>query len=141
MSNRSSGRRAVAARPRAPFCGSHRKLGVMAVWSQAGRLVGIVGAVIVFALWLFLVRYNPFQDPSATQQTLGHALIMIFLALVAMLAALRTKPWLMLSVFLLFMVTIAFYPPESGSFWWFSLPNVLFLLASLLMFKGRAKQR
>jgi hypothetical protein len=113
----------------------------MAVWSQAGRLVGVCGAVIVFALWLFLVRYNPFQDPSATQEIFAHALIMIALSLVAMLAALRAKPWLMLAVFVLAAATVAFYTTETGGFWWFSLPNVLFLLASLLMFKGRAKRR
>jgi hypothetical protein len=113
----------------------------MAVWSQAGRLVGVLGAVIVFALWLFLIRYYPFQDPSTTLGTFGHALIMIVLALVAMLASLRAKPWLMLAVFVLSAVTIAFYTTEPGSFWWFSLPNVLFLLSSLLMFKGRAKAR
>lgn len=113
----------------------------MTVWSQAGRLVGVCGAVIVFALWLFLVRYNPFQDPSATQGIFGHALIMIVLALVAMLAALRTKPWLMLAVFVLSVLTVSLYATEPGSLWWFGPPNVLFLLASLLMFKGRAKPR
>jgi hypothetical protein len=113
----------------------------MAVWSQAGRLVGVCAAVIVFALWLFLVRYNPFPDSSTAQQIFGHALIMIVLALVAMLAALRTKPWLMLAVFVLCVLTVAFYTTKPGSLWWFGLPNVLFLLASLLMFKGRAKPR
>lgn len=113
----------------------------MTVWSQAGRLVGVCGAVIVFALWLFLVRYNPFQDPSATQEIFGHALIMIVLALVAMLAALRTKPWLMLAVFVLSVLTVSLYAADPGSLWWFGPPNVLFLLASLLMFKGRAKPR
>lgn len=111
------------------------------MWSQAGRLVGIIGAVIVFALWLFLVRYNPFQDPSATQEFFGHALIMIVLALVAMLAALRARPWLMLAVFVLSSAALAFYLTEPGAFGWFGLPNALFLVASLLMFKGRAKPR
>ena len=112
------------------------------MWSQAGRLVGVFAAVIVFALWLFLVRYNPFQDPSTTQGTFGHALIMIVLALVAMLAALRAKPWLMLAVFVLTVASVAFHTTGPGAFWWFSLPNALFLLASLLMFKGRrAKPR
>ena len=111
------------------------------MWSQAGRLVGVCGAVIVFALWLFLVRYNPFRDPSATQEIFGHALIMIVLALVAMVAALRTRPWLMLAVFVLSAVSVAYYATEPGSLWWFGLPNGLFLLASLLMFKGRARPR
>ncbi len=112
------------------------------MWSQAGRLVGVVTAVIVFSLWVFFIRYNPYGDIGATPEALGHSILMLVLALVAMLAALRRKPWLMLAVFVLSLIPLVGYLVTTpGAFRWFGALNGLFLVSSLLMIKGRHERR
>jgi len=112
------------------------------VWSQAGRLVGVVTAVIVFSLWLFFIRYSPYGNIGTVPEALGHSIMMLALSLLAMVAALRRKPWLMLAVFVLSLVPVFGYLVTApGAFRWFGALNLLFLVSSLLMIKGRQERR
>jgi hypothetical protein len=101
-----------------------------------------VTAIIVFSLWLFFIRYSPYGNIGAIPEALGHAILMLALALLAMLAALRGKPWLMLAVFVLSLVPVFGYLVTApGAFRWFGAVNALFLVSGLLMLKGRKERR
>ena len=110
------------------------------MWSQAGRLVGILAAVLVFSFWLFFVRYNPFGDMGASPAAFGQVLLMLVLSLAAMLAALRTKPLMMLTVFALSLIPFGMYILTVPGLRWAGLLNGLFLLSGLFMLKGQRDQ-
>lgn len=97
---------------------------------KIARTIGMIASAGTAGLYIALVFSNPYTTGSMTLPIA----VMMLLALTGIIAALKTRPYPMLAVFLASFVPIGFYMLWTpGIFKWIGIFNLLFLLASLLM--------
>ncbi len=112
------------------------------IFTEIGRLVGILGAVGTVVLWGYFVSYNPYAAEGITGATYAVAAGMAVLAILGGVSAWKRRPSFLFAVFVLSFLPVGFYmmgPP--GHFKWIGLFNALFLVSGFLMLVGRKAVR
>ena len=101
---------------------------------QAGRWIGLLASGGTMSLWVVFLIANPYPRQGIKVGTYAVVAAMLVLGLVAIVAVLKTKPYLMLLVFGLSFFPVGLYMSGmEGVIKWVGVFNVLFLPSSLLM--------
>ncbi|MEJ2557013.1 MAG: hypothetical protein P8186_12430 [Anaerolineae bacterium] len=105
---------------------------------HVGRWIGLLASAGTIGFWVIFIFLNPYSTQATTRESLAIISLMVGLALLGIVAAWKTKPYLMLAVFAVSFIPVGFYVLGTpGIFRWIGIFNVLFFASSLLMLGDR----
>jgi hypothetical protein len=107
---------------------------------EISRVLGVLAAMGILALWLIFAFANPYDPSGLAFDARLTTAVMIFLAGFGLLAALAGRPFWMAFIFAAMFVPVGFYVLGTpGLFMWIGILELAFLATALLMIFTRTE--
>jgi hypothetical protein len=99
-----------------------------------GRATGFLASILTASLWLIFLLSVPTSESGATTATFLVVLLMMAVASLGVIAAWKSRPYLMLAVFALSFFPMGLYLLGApGVYHWIGVFDFLFLVSGLLL--------
>ena len=101
--------------------------------SMASAFFGVIASLGSIFLWIVFLFVNPYSDAGISGVTYGIAFAMLSLAVLGIVASLKSRAYLMYLVFLGSLPAGLYFLLTPGVFRWFGLFCALYLVSAIVM--------